>query len=401
MDYAFGVVFFVVALLVSVMLHEAGHFLTAKHYGMKASRFFVGFGPTLWSTHRGETEYGVKAIPAGGFVKIVGMTDLEEIEPGDEERVFYRQPASHRVVVLAAGSVVHFLLAILLLFLVLATTGDILKIQPTLKIDAVSACVPLDPNEAACSKKDPAAPAAGKLQAGDTVVAVDGRRVTSYDKLRTRISASPGQALTFTVLRKGVQTDVTVTPIAVPFDGQTVGRVGIAPVQRLKPLSVAAAVPRTFTTLGTMTAETGRALGGLPHEVSQILKGQQRSASGAASVVDIARVSEGLLRRAARQPRDDRRAAQLLRRHLQPAAAPAARRRPHRDRRVRAGAAPLLPPVRPRGPRPRRPAEDHAVHLRCSSGLRRAVAAAALRRHRQPDQDRVTTRPSAPKRKSP
>src|SRR5437660_8605428 len=102
MEYTLGVVFFVVALLVSVMLHEFGHFLTAKHFGMKASRFFVGFGPTLWSFRRGETEYGVKAIPAGGFVKIVGMTELEEIEPGDEDRAFYRQPPGQRLVVLSA-----------------------------------------------------------------------------------------------------------------------------------------------------------------------------------------------------------------------------------------------------------------------------------------------------------
>src|SRR5947209_18300662 len=104
MSYTLGVLFFVIALLLSVMLHEAGHFLTARRYGMKATQFFVGFGPTLWSTRRGETEYGVKAIPAGGFVKIVGMTPLEEVDPGDEDRAFYQQPAGRRTVVLAAGS---------------------------------------------------------------------------------------------------------------------------------------------------------------------------------------------------------------------------------------------------------------------------------------------------------
>src|SRR3954470_5414969 len=106
------------------MLHEFGHFATAKRYGMKATKFFVGFGPTLWSTHRGETEYGVKAIPAGGFVKIIGMTPLEEVEPGDEERVFYKQPPRRRLVVLSAGSAVHIVLAILLTYLVLVFTGD-------------------------------------------------------------------------------------------------------------------------------------------------------------------------------------------------------------------------------------------------------------------------------------
>src|SRR5881392_2085871 len=99
-----GVVAFIVALLASVTLHEWGHFSTARHYGMKASKFFVGFGPTLWSVRRGETEYGVKAIPAGGFVKIVGMTPLEDVDPADEPRSFRRRPGWQRIIVLAAGS---------------------------------------------------------------------------------------------------------------------------------------------------------------------------------------------------------------------------------------------------------------------------------------------------------
>src|SRR6266567_8950766 len=104
-----GWVIFIVALLFSVMLHETGHFVTAKKFGMKVTRYFVGFGPTLWSTRRGETEYGVKAIPAGGFVRIVGYTPLEEIDPADEPRAFYRQPAGQRAVVIAAGVVMNFL----------------------------------------------------------------------------------------------------------------------------------------------------------------------------------------------------------------------------------------------------------------------------------------------------
>jgi membrane-associated protease RseP (regulator of RpoE activity) len=290
MSYTLGVIFFVVALLVSVMLHEAGHFITARSFGMKASRFFVGFGPTLWSTRRGETEYGVKAIPAGGFVKIVGMTDLEEIEPGDEGRAFYRQPAPQRLVVLSAGSVVHFIIAIVLLFLVLATTGDVLKAQATLRIDSISSCVPKDLDKG-CTSPSPKAPAVGKLQPNDTVVAVDGQRLSSYDELRTILRASPGKTLTLTVLRDGRELPVTLTPAAVQQDGKTIGFIGVSPFQRQKPLSVAASVPRTFTTLGEMTAMTGRALGDLPHQVSEILQGKPRPATGAASVVDIARVS--------------------------------------------------------------------------------------------------------------
>ncbi len=104
MAFFLGAVAFVVALLASVMLHEGGHLLTAKRYGMKATQYFVGFGPTLWSTRRGETEYGVKAIPLGGFVKIVGYTPLEEIDEADRPRAFYRQPVSRRAVVIGASS---------------------------------------------------------------------------------------------------------------------------------------------------------------------------------------------------------------------------------------------------------------------------------------------------------
>jgi RIP metalloprotease RseP len=100
---ALGWLIFLVALLVSVMLHETGHFVTAKRFGMKCTRYFVGFGPTVWSTFRGETEYGIKALPLGGFVKIIGMTSMDEVEPEDEARSFRRQPGWQRLIVLAAG----------------------------------------------------------------------------------------------------------------------------------------------------------------------------------------------------------------------------------------------------------------------------------------------------------
>src|SRR5882757_5537450 len=118
-----GWLIFIVALLFSIMLHEAGHFATAKKFHMKVTQFFVGFGRTLWSTRRGETEYGVKAIPAGGFVKIVGMTALEDVEPADESRSFRRKPPWQRMIVLGAGSFMHFALAFVLLFILAVGIG--------------------------------------------------------------------------------------------------------------------------------------------------------------------------------------------------------------------------------------------------------------------------------------
>ena len=111
-----GWLIFLVALLVSVMLHESGHFVAAKGFGMKCTRYFIGFGPTLWSTWRGETEYGIKALPFGGFVKIVGMTSIDEVDPEDEPRSFRRAPGWQRLIVLAAGSFMHFVLAAVLIF---------------------------------------------------------------------------------------------------------------------------------------------------------------------------------------------------------------------------------------------------------------------------------------------
>ena len=105
MIHELGWLLFFVALIGSVCIHEAGHFVMAKRFGMKATQFFAGFGPTVWSFQRGETEYGIKAIPAGGFVKIIGMTALEEVDPEDEPRAFYKQKAWKRTVVLAAGLV--------------------------------------------------------------------------------------------------------------------------------------------------------------------------------------------------------------------------------------------------------------------------------------------------------
>src|SRR3712207_1986431 len=114
------VALFVILLVFAIMLHEFGHFATAKLFGMKVDKFFLGFGPTLWSFQRGETEYGVKALPAGGFVRIVGMNAAEEIDPADAGRTFHEQSAWKRAIVLVAGSFTHFVLAAVLVFSALA-----------------------------------------------------------------------------------------------------------------------------------------------------------------------------------------------------------------------------------------------------------------------------------------
>ena len=121
-----GVIAFVVALLFSVMVHEFGHYITAKRYGMKVTEFFLGFGQRIWSTTRGETEFGIKVIPAGGYCKIVGMSPREELAPEDSDRAFYKASSKRRLVVLGAGSFNHFVLGIFLLFVL---TSQVLNLR--------------------------------------------------------------------------------------------------------------------------------------------------------------------------------------------------------------------------------------------------------------------------------
>ena len=115
---------FVIGILVSVFLHETGHFVTARMTGMKATQFFLGFGPRLWSFRRGETEYGVRALPLGAFVRIIGMSSLDEVPPADEARTYRQQSYPRRMLVISAGSLMHLLIAIVLLFTVFAVRGQ-------------------------------------------------------------------------------------------------------------------------------------------------------------------------------------------------------------------------------------------------------------------------------------
>lgn len=118
-----GVLAFVLALLISVMIHEAGHYLTAKKFGMKVTEFFIGFGKKLWSTQRGETEFGIKAVPAGGYCRIVGMSPREELVDADQSRAFVKAGVGQRLIVLGAGSFLHFVIGFVLLLTLFSSVG--------------------------------------------------------------------------------------------------------------------------------------------------------------------------------------------------------------------------------------------------------------------------------------
>src|ERR671914_2849927 len=135
-----NVAIFIAALAVVIMIHESGHFMTAKWFDFKATKFFVGFGPTVWSVTRGETEYGIKALPIGGFVKIIGMNPYEEVAPEDEARAYPNKPAWQRAVVVTAGSAMHFPIAFLLILFTLTTVG-VPSGPPVNRVDVVQGTV--------------------------------------------------------------------------------------------------------------------------------------------------------------------------------------------------------------------------------------------------------------------
>jgi membrane-associated protease RseP (regulator of RpoE activity) len=214
MAYALGIVLFALAILVSVCLHEAGHMITAKGFGMKVTKYFAGFGPTLWSFRRGETEYGIKAIPLGGFVKIVGMTPQDEdVEPGDEHRAMWRFPVWKRTIVLSAGSITHFILGFILLWITASFVGmpNPALADPQPAVINVQPCVIPTTEIRDCRDGDPVSPASrAGLQTGDTIVAVAGRPVANWDELLIALrETKPGQS-TVTVDRGGARQTITV-----------------------------------------------------------------------------------------------------------------------------------------------------------------------------------------------
>ncbi|SRR6266487_2007692 len=352
MSFSLGVVLFAIAIGLSIALHEFGHLLSAKAFGMKATQYFIGFGPTLFSFRRGETEYGLKAIPAGGFVKIIGMTPAEEDAGGTspagphsgwnrpppglgagaglprrpavqasavqagavqagggqagagQSRAFWRYPAWKRVTVLSAGSAMHFLIALVAFYGVAVTTG-----LPTDKaiVGDVQPCVvsvgDTDGSVRDCQPGDATAPAAlAGLESGDQITQVAGTPVKTFEDLLTALRSHPGQSVEISYVRHGVPGKTRVDIAAVlrrPMDSERAVKDGLARVGAIGVARAAfeqygafGAVPATFRFTGTMVSGTFGALKTFPSKVPKLfgaLAGEQRDPNGPISVVGVSR----------------------------------------------------------------------------------------------------------------
>ena len=291
-----GVIAFIVALLFSVMVHEFGHYLTAKRFNMKVTEFFLGFGKRIWSFRRGETEFGLKAIPAGGYCRIVGMSVTEEMTEEDKPRAFYIASAPKRLIVLGAGSFLHFVLGFLILVLLLGGVGTV---SVTNKVGEVAPCILQSTSGASstsCDANAMASPAkiAG-IQAGDEIKAINGKRISLWSDAVRIIRASANKEIKISVRRGSQNLDFNLTPEARVLDGKKIGVIGVVNkigTQRLSPIKTVSESTRitwelmkqSVTSLISLPAK-------IPELVQQTFGGKKRDSSGLVGVVGVARVS--------------------------------------------------------------------------------------------------------------
>jgi membrane-associated protease RseP (regulator of RpoE activity) len=314
MAYLLGVVLFALAILISVSLHEAGHMLTAKLFGMKVTRYFVGFGPTLWSFRRGETEYGLKGIPLGGFCKIVGMTAQDDdVDPEDEPRAMWRYPVWKRTVVMSAGSVTHFLLAVVTLWLAAVFMGlpnpDFPATEAQARqepaVIAVAPCIVVENADRACVAGDPASPASqSQLKDGDRITAINGVAVANWGDMLGVVRATPPGPAKVDFVRDGTPSTVQVNLASVqrpPLENVTgtptaVSALGVG-LNIQKPTMVTyspvGAFGATADYTGNMAVGTVQALQRIPEKIPALwaaITGGERDIDTPISVVGASRL---------------------------------------------------------------------------------------------------------------
>jgi membrane-associated protease RseP (regulator of RpoE activity) len=326
--YTFGVLIFGVGLLLSIALHEVGHMVPAKKFGVKVTQYMVGFGPTLWSRKRGDTEYGIKGIPLGGYIRMIGMvpprpdgkqsrwprrlaTAVEEfrqvsraeVEPADEERQFYRLTPGKKMIVMLGGPSMNLLIFLVLFTILLLTLGKP-HAHTTKQIASVYTKVVCADSKRAdqdqCPAKPKTAPAYGKLQPGDKIVSVNGTPIHSWNQMVALIEPAAGKQLTIVVNRGGTDVAVHVTPARtvkpLNADGtktKVAGFLGIEAreTRHYAPLSIGE-LPGA---IGSDIKIGVDALGNYPQKIHSlwqtVFEGKPRDANGAVGVVGISRIS--------------------------------------------------------------------------------------------------------------
>jgi membrane-associated protease RseP (regulator of RpoE activity) len=332
--YVLGIVIVVIGLALSIGLHELGHLVPAKKFGVKVGQYMIGFGPTIWSRTYGETQYGIKALPLGGYISMAGMfpparkggkprtastsffdtlvqdartSSADQVKPGDEDRVFYKLPVWKRVVIMLGGPTMNLVIAIVLYAIVLVGFG---LPQSTTTIASVSQCVlPSTSEQTECTDADDPAPAAAAgIEPGDRIVSIDGTATETWEEATAIIRDSPGQELDMVIERDGTESHVSITPLlteravlddkGVPVrlpDGSVktvqVGVVGISSQQ----VKVAQPVTAVLPAVGDNIVGVVNVILNLPQRLWQVgeaaFGGGERDPNGPIGVVGIGRLA--------------------------------------------------------------------------------------------------------------
>jgi membrane-associated protease RseP (regulator of RpoE activity) len=326
--FLLGVIIFLIGLSLSIGLHELGHLIPAKIFKVRVAQYMIGFGPTLFRKKWGETEYGIKALPLGGYISMAGMfppgtsraksgsrsffgklvqdardASAESAENVAPDRLFYRLPVWKRIIIMFGGPFMNLVLAFVLFAIIVVGFG---MPQATNTLSSVSTCIEASET---CSSTAPDAPGAlAGLKPGDTIVAINGSPVSAWDQVSKAIVPAAGNTLGFTVERSGETLTIPVTPVEVsrPVFGddgavvtgpdgdavtQRVGFVGISPVTDM----VAQPVTAAFPLVGQTVTGTANMILNLPQrlvEVGEAAFGpEERQLDGPISVVGVGRVA--------------------------------------------------------------------------------------------------------------
>lgn len=328
-----GVLVVTVGLAISIALHEIGHLVPAKRFGVRVAQYMVGFGPTLWSRRFGETEYGVKALPFGGYISMSGMfpparegddahprrarlfdtlvqdareQSAETVAPGEEHRTFYQLPVWKRIVVMLGGPFMNLVLGVVLTAIVMCGFGIAV---PSTTIASVSECVvPATSDRTECTADDPLAPAAeAGIQPGDEIISIDGEPVAEWSDLQALIRDRAGEPIDVVVERGGDTLTLPLTPLAaeryvyddrgnvVEIDGvpqtETVGFIGIGPQYVVEQQGIDTVLPA----VGDMLVRMGQSIVTLPMKIYDVtvalFGGGERDPEGLVSIVGVGRMA--------------------------------------------------------------------------------------------------------------